>query len=1222
MRRADHRGESTEAAREIARQRRRAAEVLRGDRAEVLRRWMGKLRLLAREKGADQVASGQAVRRDAGEFLDLLLASLEGTADDADFVAFYHLILEGRQYDLRLADLAYALLELKWVAKQLMFQRIEDELEAFRVSRQCDDLIEGVLRKTADLYELTSEADYKTGQERLQEIFGAWELEEALADAQTTAEAFERIGPKLGSVWKLLGLRLRLYGPGPEPALDFSSGPDLPVPAVTEQHQYLTEREREGSGAIDVMESVRRRREPFICEKVGEDGRFANRVLLAQAGVESIVALPLVARDAVAGVVLMCAAAPGTFRSTDRRRLSDIAGVLGMALDRTRRLEVSTKEISEAEVIARIGRAVLELPSREELLKGVVEALRAFRDYFDVSLFRTEPQSAECSLVAEAGRGRLYRPADYRQKIGQGFIGLCAQSGETIRARNLAEDVRRHVAFEEEYLACCELAVPVKRGEEEVIGVLHILSDREEDFPEADIAALENVAPHIGVALQNARLIEEHRQDRLALERAHSQLTNIIRSTAVGITSSDPRGIYTHWSPSCEQILGYRDDEVIGRKSAADFAAEPYDLNAELEECRREGRITYERAMLRKDGSARIVRVTRVPLEDEQGRHVGFTSYMMDVTDQRRAEEALRRERDALSLVVSAMGAGLALFDRELRLRWANVKLMEWFGFGPEDYGKQCHDIYLCGRADYRACPTFTAAIDGRPQSRVHEYTDPAGIWHSYQQIFTPVEHGDTRLIALTFDITEQRRQTEQMRLITKLTEKIETSLDLERVMHLALTCVTAGHAIGFNRAFLCLLDQSGQWLEGTMAVGPLSPADAHRIWSDLDQKDQTIDELLDTAAFSDSDSALTDVLRAVRISMADGEDTLVKTMRSRTSAHSGDARQDPHLNAALVEKLGLEEFACVPLAVQEEPLGVMLADNKFSRAPITEYQVVLLEMFARQASLAIANARAYERIRRQLKELELARDRLISAERMASVGRMASHLAHEIRNPLTAIGGFASSIARRHQDDPRTFRNATIIYDEVCRLERTLVNVLDYTRPLRPEKRPTCINDVVRETVQQFETQLKEGNVEVELSLPQDVPTIEADPQMIKQVVINLVKNALAAMEGSGGGTLRIRTGPDADGGARMVVEDSGPGMEQEVMENLFSPFYTTRIGGIGLGLAVSSRIVEQHGGSIEVQSRPGAGSGFTVRLAAGREDANGQAREAAPQGQQKGAK
>ncbi len=1210
---ADHQPRGAEAARETARQRRRAAEILRDSRRDVLRRWMGKLRLLAREKGAGEVVSAETVLRDSGEFLDLLVSSLEGRASEADFVTFYHLILESRRYEMRLADLAYTLLELKWVAKQFIFQRVEDELEAFRISRQCDDLIEGVLRKTADLYELTSEADYKTGQERLQEIFAAWEMEEALADAQTTAQAFERVSPKLNALWDLLGLRLRLYAAGGEPLAEFASGQGLPLPTVGEQRQYLTQQEREGGGAIDVMESVRRRREPFICEKVAEDRRFANRVLLVQSGVRSLVAFPLVARDEVAGVILMCAAEPGTFRPADRRRLSDIAGVLGMALDRTRRLEVSTKEISEAEVIARIGSAVLELPRRDELLQGVVEALRSFRDYFDVSLFRAEQEEAECRLVAESGRRRPYRPVDYRQGMGQGFIGLCAQSGETIRAGNLAEDGRRHIAFEEEYLACCELAVPIKRGGEDVIGVIHILSDREDDFPEADIAALENVAPHIGVALQNARMIDEHLRDRLALERAHDQLANIIRSTAVGITSSDPQGIYTSWSPSCEQILGYREDEVVGLKSAADFAAEPYDLNAELEQCRREARVTDERVMLRKDGSPRTVRVTRVPLEDEQGRHVGFTSYMMDVTDQRRAQEQLERERDTLNLVVGAMGAGLALFDRDLRMRWANSRLMDWFGFGPEDFGKQCHDIYRCGRQDYGACPTFMAAVEGRAQSRVHEFTDSAGIWHCYQQVFTPVEHSDTRLIALTFDITEQRRQTDQMRLITKLTEKIETSLDLERVMHLALTCVTAGHAIGFNRAFICLLEEGGLYLDGTMAVGPLSAADAHRIWSDLDEKDQGIDELLETATFSESDRALTDLVRTVRIPMRDAEDTLVRTMESRTSAHVGDARQDLHLNPALVQTLGLEEFTCVPLAVQEEPLGLMLADNKFSRAPITQYQIELLEMFARQASLAISNARAYERIRRQLKELEQARDRLVAAERMASVGRMASHLAHEIRNPLTAIGGFASSIARQHQDDARTRRNATIIYDEVCRLERTLVNVLDYTRPLRPEKRSICVNDVVRQTLQQFEAQLHDCGAEVHLTLPEDVPNIKADPEMIKQVVINLVKNAIDALEGAGGGVLSILTGPDEEGGARIVVRDTGPGMTEDVLENLFSPFYTTKIGGIGLGLSVSSRIVEQHGGSIEVESRPGAGTGFTVRLEAG------EGRRAAPGGGRK---
>jgi len=1195
---ADQEPRGSQTAPEIEQHRRRAAAILRDYRSDILRRWMGKLRLLAREKGTEDVFAEDLVRRDAGEFLDLLLARLEDRSTDADVVAFYHLILEGRQYDMRLADLAYVLLELKWVAKHLTFQRVEDELEAFRVSRQFDDLIEGILRKSADLYELTSEADYKTGQERLREIFAAWELEEALADVQTSAQAFERIGPKLSASWDLLGFRVRLCSAVSDAPVDFSSRPELPLPTVWEQHQFLTENEREGVGALDVIESVRRRREPFICEKVAEDERLANRALLVQSGVQSLAACPLMARNQVAGVLVMYSVEAGGFRATDRRRLADIAGVLGMALDRTRRLEVTHKKISEAEVIARIGRAVLELPSREELLQGVVEALREFRDYFDVSLFRVDHENADCVLVAESGRSRKYRPLGYRQRMGKGFIGRCAQDGETIRATDLAGDERRHVAFEEEYLACCELAVPVRRGKN-ILGVIHILSDRPDDFPEPEIAALEHVAPHIGVALQNASMIDQRRHDRYELGRAHRQLANIIRSTAVGITSSDPRGIYTHWSPSCEQLLGYSEDEVVWRKTAVDFCAEPYDLAAELSECRREGRVTAERTMIRKDGARRIIRITRVPLEDDQGHHVGFTSYMMDVTDQRRAEEQLRRERDTLSLVVSAMGAGLALFDRELRLQWANSTLMEWFGFGPDDYGKRCHDIYLCGRADAQDCPTVTAAVGGRPQSRVHEFVDSNGIWHCYQQVFTPVEHSDTRLIALTFDITEQRRQTEQMRLITKLTEKIETSLDLDRVMHLVLTCVTAGHAIGFNRAFLCLLDEEGEWLEGKMAVGPLSQEDAHRIWQDLDRQDQTIDDLLDSAVFSESDGRLSEVVRGVRVPMSNSGDTLVNTMKSRTSAHVGDARRDPNLDAALVERLGLEEFACVPLTVKGEPLGVMLADNKFSRAPITQYQVELLEMFARQASLAIANARAYERIRRQLVELEQARDRLIAAERMASVGRMASHLAHEIRNPLTVIGGFASSIARQHQDDPKTRRNANIIYEEVCRLERTLVNVLDYTRPLRPEKRPICVNDIVRETLRQFEGQLCESDIKLELSLAQDIPPVMADPEMIKQVIINLVKNAIEAMAGNGG-VLSITTQEAARGGVDVSVADTGCGMPPEVMEDLFSPFFTTKIGGVGLGLSVSNSIVKHHGGSIEVESEPAGGSRFTVWLPA----------------------
>ncbi|MFO8007117.1 MAG: GAF domain-containing protein, partial [Candidatus Brocadiia bacterium] len=799
---------------------------------------------------------------------------------------------------------------------------------------------------------------------------------------------------------------------------------------------------------------------------------------------------------------------------------------------------------------------------------------------------------------AEAGRGRRYRPQDYRQAVGEGFIGICAETGETIRATDLERDSRRLIAFEEEYQVRTELAVPVRRGEE-VLGVIHLLSDRENDFPDSDIAGIEHVAPHIGVALQNARMMDQRTRDRHELERAHRQLANIVRSTAVGITSTDTRGVYTHWTPSCEAMLGYTASEVIDQKTAADFAAEPYDLQEALRECKAAGRVVTERAWLRKDGTPRTIRETRVPLEDGEGVHVGFTSYLVDVTEQKQAQEQLRRERDMLQVVVDAMGAGLALFDADLKLQWANNTLTEWFGLDEEDLGKTCHDVYLCGRSPEEKCPALRAALDGRAITRLHEFTDRAGQWHCYQQIFTPADMAETRLVVLSLDVTEQRRQNEQLRLISKLTEKVDTTLNLERVLHLVLTCVTAGHAIGCNRAAVFLLDEDGEYLQGEMAVGPTSAEEASRIWHELDEAHPTIDELLEPTSPSDSDRELTERVRSIRIPLADEESTLVSTLLGRSTAYVGDARADARLSGQLAEALGLQEFVCVPLAAQDEPLGVMLADNKYSGKTIDRYQVELLEMFCRQASLAIANARAYERIRMQLQEIQRTRDRLIAAERMASVGRMAGHLAHEIRNPLTTIGGFAASIARRHPEDSLTHRNATIIHDEVRRLERTLVNVLDYTRPLRPNKEPTHINELVRETLSQFDQQMEDAGIKLRTSLAEDLPAIMADPQMIKQVVLNLIKNAMEAMEDREQATLSVITSVQ-DGMAVIEVADTGGGMPPEAQESLFSPFFTTKIGGVGLGLSVSQRIVRQHGGDISVQSELGVGSRFVVSLAA----------------------
>ncbi len=1175
---------------------------------------MGRIHLLSREKETVGLTPELASREEAGKYVDVLLSHMQRGVE-GDLTGFYDLILTARRYDLRLADIAYLLLELKSVGKQILFENVPDELSAFRVARLVDDTVEGILRRSADLYELASQADQKAAQERLQEMFAAWEFERAVMDAKTPAALCERIAAKLAERWRLVGVRLRVLGRGPDEERDLTSREVLPVPQVQVSRQYLTSAEIRGGGTIDIIEATRRRRDVILYEDLGAAEEVTNAAALLDAGVGSLATCPLVCRGLVIGVMLLYGAGRRSIPPEDGRALADVADVLGVVLDTVRRVEHSEKVIGKEEVIARIGRALLELPTRGALLQSVVEALRDFRDYFDVSLFRVDADTNDCVLVAEAGRGRRYRPAEYRQSVGTGFIGICAQTGQTIRADDLQQDQRRLVAFDEEHRARSELAVPIS-GTERVYGVLHLLSDRDHDFPDSDVAAIEHVAPHIGVALRNAWMISQRRHDQYEIERAHQELSNIIRSTAVGITGIDPNGVFTHWSPSCESMLGYSAEEVIGRMTPSDLAEEPYDLQAALEACRRTGQTMMERPLRRKDGVVRIIRETVAPLQDEEARHIGFTSYLVDVTEQRRAEQRIRAERDTLALVVGAMGAGLALFDGDLRLQWANSTLMEWFGVGEEALGKTCHDIYHCGHEDLGTCPVKAVMERGEPQVRLQDRTDRSGAWRCYQHVLTPIEHGETHLIVLSMDITDQRRQTEHLRLVHRLVEQVETSLEMDRVLHLLLTGVTAGHAIGLNRAFIFLQDEEGHELRGTMAVGPVSAHDARRIWEGLAATEEAAGQLPVSGSPSESDKELTDLVSELSIPLSASRDVLVSTLLNRTSAHVGNARTELHMQSEVVEALGLGEFVCVPLVAQSEPVGIILADNKYSGTPVTQDQVELLEMLSRQASLAIANARSYEKIRDQLAELRRTRDRLIEAERMASVGRMASHLAHEIRNPLTAIGGFATAIARQHETDSKTHRNAMVIYEETKRLERTLANVLDYTRPLRPSFQSVDVNALVEETVDQFRTELEENGISLGLSLSDRAETVQGDTGMLKQVVINLIKNAIQSMEGVAAKRLTVTTGRQGDE-VLITVSDNGSGMSQDTIDKLFSPFFTTKVGGIGLGLSISQRIARQHGGRIDVSSETGRGSRFRIVLPTGEGLQQEQEKAAAVRGQ-----
>jgi signal transduction histidine kinase len=220
----------------------------------------------------------------------------------------------------------------------------------------------------------------------------------------------------------------------------------------------------------------------------------------------------------------------------------------------------------------------------------------------------------------------------------------------------------------------------------------------------------------------------------------------------------------------------------------------------------------------------------------------------------------------------------------------------------------------------------------------------------------------------------------------------------------------------------------------------------------------------------------------------------------------------------------------------------------------------------------------------------------------------MAAGLAHEIRNPLGAIRGAAQFLADDiPEEGDREFLD--IIVQEVDRLNKVVTEFLDYSRPLKTRLEPRDLNRIVQQVATMMETQGLPDGVNVRLELDPELPSAPIDVEKIKQVLLNLLQNAVQAMPAGGTVTLQTRHAPRvAWTGARrgeatlerveIRVIDTGQGIAPDHLEKLFIPFFTTKSGGTGLGLAISQRLVQAHEGELEVRSTPGQGTRFTIRL------------------------
>jgi len=308
-------------------------------------------------------------------------------------------------------------------------------------------------------------------------------------------------------------------------------------------------------------------------------------------------------------------------------------------------------------------------------------------------------------------------------------------------------------------------------------------------------------------------------------------------------------------------------------------------------------------------------------------------------------------------------------------------------------------------------------------------------------------------------------------------------------------------------------------------------------------------------------------------------------------------------LHSKLADLIPGREILIIPIPGKEHLKGVILANAD----RIKEQDLSYITLFTDAATLALDNIELYQRLQNSLATLNSAQSRLTQSEKLMALGEMATSIAHEIKNPLVSIGGFARRLHKQIPDESREKGYSLVITKEIERLEEIVNNVLSFSRADSKVFTPNDINQLISDTAALFTRELKKLEIELQLQLTPDMPSVECDGNQIKQVLINLINNSIQAIIGREDDPEKhriiIRSTPycNLDKQQERVLielEDTGGGIQEKTIHDIFNPFFTTKHDGTGLGLPICHRIILNHKGDIRIHNQVGRGVKVVISL------------------------
>ena len=420
-----------------------------------------------------------------------------------------------------------------------------------------------------------------------------------------------------------------------------------------------------------------------------------------------------------------------------------------------------------------------------------------------------------------------------------------------------------------------------------------------------------------------------------------------------------------------------------------------------------------------------------------------------------------------------------------------------------------------------------------------------------------------------------------------------------EDILFMLLTIATIGDVFAFNRAFAFLYDKEFNVFRGKMCIAPKDANDAGNIWNKMKDMDKYAlrEKLMLSFKKSDLEESwdLNQKFLNTVIPNNNQCQLFFNIFNNKESVNVKSVNDN-----SLVEQIrnytdifGYNPFAIVPIMDANNCIGMIIVDNIYNNVPIPDNDLDYLKMFGRQAAVALEYSSMYNEIEKSHNDLKAAEKSLFDIKSLAMIGEMSSSMAHNLRNFIVPISGFANRLVKVSSDE-KTSEYAKIIADEINKLENYIQRNLSFAKSINLVPETFKVDDIIKYINILTKEYIKKSGKKIKFyainSTKED--SIRWDYNRMNDVIINLIINAIDSIEDENYAIISVifADNPSRESMIDIIVENTNSYIEKDIINKLFTPFFTTKSHGVGIGLAVSKRIVEAHGGSIMVKSVSGS--------------------------------